>query len=241
MAGFTGASPIITDGLVFAVDAANYESYPGSGTTWTDLAGSNNGTLTNGPTFDSGNGGSIVFDGADDYISAGTAANFVPTGNMTLSAWINIDNYDSCIYMVPDSTGGNEMIFWVAPSSNGSFYVGKRLASTFNNSVGSSGNWAQNNTNIPLNTWTNVVLVRNGGDVSYYVNGSSDGGGTRPSNTLSYASGQPLYIGTDTDGGSFTRGNFFDGKMASGKIYNRILTTTEILQNYNALKSRFNL
>jgi len=59
MAGFTGASPIITDGLVFAVDAANYKSYQGSGTTWTDLASSNNGTLTNGPTFDSGNGGSI--------------------------------------------------------------------------------------------------------------------------------------------------------------------------------------
>ena len=60
---FNYSPKTVTDGLVFAVDAANKKSYPGSGTTWTDLAGSNDGTLTNGPTFDSGNGGSIDFDG----------------------------------------------------------------------------------------------------------------------------------------------------------------------------------
>ena len=65
---FNYSPKIVTDGLVFAVDAANKKSYPGSGTTWTDLAGSNDGTLTNGPTFDSGDGGSIVFDGTDDYV-----------------------------------------------------------------------------------------------------------------------------------------------------------------------------
>ena len=59
---------IVTDGLVFYVDAANENSYPGSGTTWTDLAGSDDGTLTNGPTFDSGNAGSIVFDGVNRTI-----------------------------------------------------------------------------------------------------------------------------------------------------------------------------
>ena len=58
----THSPRIITDGLVLCLDAANKQSYPGSGTVWTDLAGSNNGTLTNGPTFSSANGGSIVFD-----------------------------------------------------------------------------------------------------------------------------------------------------------------------------------
>ena len=76
MGTFGGAQPIVTDGLVFAVDAANYESYPGSGTTWTDLAGSNDGTLTNGPTFDSGNGGSIAFDGSDDKVTFSSAPSF---------------------------------------------------------------------------------------------------------------------------------------------------------------------
>ena len=56
-----GGPDIIQDGLVFAVDAANKKSYTSGSSTWVDLAGSNNGTLTNGPTFDSGNGGSIVF------------------------------------------------------------------------------------------------------------------------------------------------------------------------------------
>jgi len=81
MGTFGGAQPIVTDGLVFAVDAANYESYPGSGTTWSDLVGSNNGTLINGPTFDSGNGGSIVFDGTNDYIDCGNPTELQLTGD----------------------------------------------------------------------------------------------------------------------------------------------------------------
>ena len=60
---------IITDGLVLCLDAANKLSYPGSGDVWTDLAGSNNGALTNGPTFSSANGGNINFDGTNDYCS----------------------------------------------------------------------------------------------------------------------------------------------------------------------------
>ncbi len=80
---------IITDGLVLALDAANQKSYPGSGTTWSDLSGNgNNGTLTNGPTFDSGNNGSIIFDGVDDYITTGTTPSQLQ-GNpsFTVSGW----------------------------------------------------------------------------------------------------------------------------------------------------------
>jgi hypothetical protein len=69
---------IVTDGLVFYVDAGNEDSYAGSGTTWTDLVGSNNGTLTNGPTYDLGNGGSIDFDGSDDYAAFSSSATLVP-------------------------------------------------------------------------------------------------------------------------------------------------------------------
>ena len=69
---FNYSPNIITDGLVLYLDAANTKSYPGSGTTWRDLSKSQlNGTLTNGPTFNSSNGGSIVFDGVDDYVNLG--------------------------------------------------------------------------------------------------------------------------------------------------------------------------
>jgi hypothetical protein len=69
MAVFKNSSPIVTDGLVLYLDAGNVKSYPTTGTTWTDLVGVNNGVLTNGPTFNPSNGGSIVFDGTNDYVN----------------------------------------------------------------------------------------------------------------------------------------------------------------------------
>lgn len=69
MSGQIGYRDTITNGLILNLDAANYKSYPGSNTTWTDLSGyRNNGTLTNGPTFSTLNGGGITFDGVDDYV-----------------------------------------------------------------------------------------------------------------------------------------------------------------------------
>jgi len=229
---------IVTDGLVFYVDAANGLSYAGSGTTWTDLIGGIDGTLTNGPTFDSGNGGSIVFDGANDYAEMGTATDFLPTNDMTIDVWINIDAYDSCICMSPDPSGGNEMIFYI-PSSTNSTWVNKRLSCTFDNSNGASGAWPTSSTDIPLSTWTHVCLVRDGATARFYYNGVADGTGTRGTGSLAYASGQPLYVGLDTDGAGFTKGNYFDGKMSNFKIYDRALSASEVLQNYNALKNRF--
>ena len=64
--GLSHSPRIVTDGLVFCLDAANIRSYPGTGTTWTDLKGGNEGTLTNGPTFSSDNAGSISTDGSND-------------------------------------------------------------------------------------------------------------------------------------------------------------------------------
>ena len=229
---------VVEDGLVFYVDASNANSYPGSGTNFADLAGSNDGTLTNGATFDSNNGGSIVLDGTNDYVSAGTASDFMPTNDMTIDAWINIDAYDSTICMSPNSSGGNEVIFYIATSTTSTF-TAKKLSCTFDNSDGASGSWPASNTDVPLSTWVHACLVRDGATARFYYNGAADGTGTRGTGTLSYASGQPLYIGLDTDGTGYTQGNFFDGKIAAVKIYNRALSASEILQNYNALKNRF--
>lgn len=229
---------IVTDGLVSYVDAANSLSYPGSGTAWDDLIDSNDATLTNGPTFDSGDGGSIVFDGVNDYVDMGTATDFVPNNNMTVDVWININKYDAAICMSPDPAGGNEMIFYI-PTTTNVTYESKKLTCNFNNSSGASGAWPTGSTDIPLNTWVHVCLVRDGATCRFYYNGVADGTGTRGTGTLSYATGQPLYLGTDVDGRSFTKGNYFGGKMSNFKIYNRALSASEILQNYNATKNRF--
>ena len=85
---------IVTDGLVLCLDAADKKSYPGSGTTWTDRSGNgNNSTLTNGPTFDSANGGSIVFDGSDD-ISL-TTSNLTITGDQSIETFLKFNSLDS--------------------------------------------------------------------------------------------------------------------------------------------------
>ena len=79
----------VTDGLLLSFDAANTKSYPKSGTTWSDLSGNGNtGTLTNGPTFNSANGGSIVFDGVDDYVNVANASS-LNSSAQTISVWYN--------------------------------------------------------------------------------------------------------------------------------------------------------
>ena len=84
-----GAS-IVRNGLVLYLDAANPKSYPGSGTTWKDLSGNgNNGTLVNGPTFNSANGGSIVFDGTNDYVITTNLLNPTTNPNESVFVWFN--------------------------------------------------------------------------------------------------------------------------------------------------------
>ena len=68
----SGGPDIVENGLVLHLDAADTNSYPGSGTLWTDLSGNgNNGTLTNGPAYSSNNKGYFSFDGTDDYVDTG--------------------------------------------------------------------------------------------------------------------------------------------------------------------------
>ena len=115
--GVHGGPDIVTDGLVFATDAANKQSYIGSGTSWNDIIGTNNGTLTNSPVFNSDNGGNIDFDGSDDYVSLGTTLGNSFT-SMTISAWVNPEQLTQTngqryyiIHGDDNSSGGNESIF----------------------------------------------------------------------------------------------------------------------------------
>ena len=99
----------ITDGLVLCLDAANSKSYPGSGTTWTDLSGNgNNGTLVNGPTYSSSNGGSLVFDGTNDYITS----SFATTSGqaVTYSGWLY--STETVTYRNFVDSAARPMIWW---------------------------------------------------------------------------------------------------------------------------------
>lgn len=92
--GINHQGPIVTDGLVLCLDAANPKSYPGSGTAWMDLSGNgNNGTLTNGPTYNSGNKGSIVFDGVNDYVRTNYQLQQLTFNQFSVSSWCNSSNF----------------------------------------------------------------------------------------------------------------------------------------------------
>ena len=122
MSGKSGPD-IVENGLVLCLDAANKLSYPRTGTSWTDLSGNSyNGTLTNGPTFNAGNLGSIVFDGVDDYVdtvNTGTTFQFSNT-TFTLSLWVKTN-----------AVSGN-LISKGATASTGGWLVGLNSNGTFN-------------------------------------------------------------------------------------------------------------
>ena len=206
---------IVMNNLVLCLDAGNSKSYPGSGTTWYNLIpGGVNGTLTNGPTYSSANGGVIALDGVNDYID-------VP---------INLTNTNYTIM------GAARYVV-----------VGGRTFS------GQSNNWI-------MGHWSNSTQ-------NYYAEGWVSGAGTGPSDTnwRIYAttgnySGDSwgLYVngvlnaGPNSEGSNGPNG-FSIGRYAPGNnqysnshisfliCYNRVLTATEIQQNYNALKGRFSI
>ena len=215
----TISSGIVTDGLVLWLDASNKPSYPGSGTTWTDLSGNNNnGTLTNGPTFNSDNGGSMVFDGVNDYVS-----NTMPNPG---SVPITFD-------------------FWM--NSNTSTPVGLFDTAPYNPSVlrnYGAGNieWWNSNPTVSLGvsalTWTNITIefsFTTNRTIKYYRNGNLITTATgSASSTFAWTS---LIFGNINEGSA----GWYSGKISTIKIYNRALSAGEVLQNFNALKSRFGL
>ena len=115
---------IVTDSIVLTIDAGNRNSYIGSGTNWNDLSGNaSNGTLTNGPTFNSSNIGSIVFDGVDDFV---TGTNVVISSQATLLVWFKTSNaqVNKWLFSMPfDSTGANGFDIYLTTGGVGSYCI----------------------------------------------------------------------------------------------------------------------
>jgi hypothetical protein len=214
---------IVRTGLVLDLDAGMNSSYSGSGEIWTDLSGnSNTGTLTNGPTYSSANGGSIVFDGSNDYVSIPNALSSISGSNShTFSFWFNASNLSTD--KIPFSSG-----------LAGNYYI-ELTSSVFYVQIGSS--YRTYSLSTSTNTWYNVCFVKNGindaGDL--YINSSlkSSYAGSITSTPSGLSS---LFLGR-----YFNVGYAFPGNIAQVSIYNRALSAAEISQNYNALKHRFGL
>lgn len=219
---------IVTDGLILALDAGDRASYPGAGTAWNDLSGnSNNGTLTNGPTFNANDGGSIAFDGVDDYALSGSS---VTLGNtFTINAFVKLagSNNDTCI--VGSNANGSDNWFGIMGVNNVIYATYTEYQDV--NNLATYGA-----TILSYDRWYYLSMVVNVSTVTVYLNGILDGSSTR---SFTIASWNDIYtIGRRSS--SFAQ-RYFYGNVANVTFYNRVLTTTEILQNYNATKSRFKL
>jgi hypothetical protein len=234
---------IVTNGLVLFLDANNTNSYPGSGTSWYDLSGNGNtGTLTNGPTFSSANGGSILFDGTNDYTI--TTLNATPLLNissqLTIDVWIKSTT-------LANASHGDGIISKGTSSDNNSSIYELLLVSDLTKSypffrIYTSTTYSHNPSNIPieLNNIYNVVCTYDGVNMKIYINGQISGtqssaSGTLQSNTQQLCIGvrHPLLFNVN----SFD--SWFNGNVYSTKIYNRALSATEALQNFQATRTRF--
>jgi len=234
---------IVTDGLVLCLDAADRNSYVSGSTTWFDVAGSNNGTLTNGPTFNTGSGGSIVFDGADDYINIphNSAFNF-GSGAFTISLVISSNQLKTFTAYI--KKGGpvewqNSPAGWYASSGNGGgdlswYWV--FADGTQHTEIVPFSTFSKSNDTFPLNFFT--ITRDSSGAFARSWNGAYETISTvpiinTPTWTASFDNSSDIRIGRSQ--------NYLNGSVAICRIYNRSLSQTEVLQNYNAQKSRFGL
>ena len=215
-------APIVTDGLVFAVDANNIVSYPKSGTTAYSLTGSLTGTLTNGVGYLPNNGGTWNFDGTDDYIDCGNSSVFNFT-NTTISCWFR-KSKDSLYKGLVDK-GRDGYGAW-------SLNVDEIYSTaTFKANISGTARAITALSAYDENAWTNVVGVFDGTNLMIYQNGVL-------SNSASYP-GSMNTNSTSVRIGAANDGLYYNGEIANTKIYNRALSASEILQNYQAEQYRF--
>lgn len=247
MSCVSGPNYIVEEGMLLYLDASNARSYSGSGTTWYDLSGYNrHATLQNSLPFSSVNSGCFDFTAAsahcvtiphDDDISAQVFDN---SSNFTFIVWAAFDFVQNYGVLVQKSNGGN----W-SNTTNGIWVYtsGVRCVSGCSISGNPSGGYTVVTypiANLNATRWYQYAFTGDGTKGSMYVNGNlylyynfSNLTLTREANT------SQIIIGGAQDSRDTTSTNGYDGKVAGLSIYNRGLTASEILQNYNATKSRF--
>lgn len=222
---------IVTDGLVFYVDAANDNSYPGSGTTWSDMVGGANATLYNTPTYSSENGGYISFDGVNE--GAQTTSGTLLNPPITVDAWVKpqTSSSDGAVVSNFRQPTDESFLLWWDVGGTPNFVA---LAFT---SVSTTVRTSESTTRGTVNAWNHVAATLDTTSLKIYLNSVLQE--TVATGSVYSPTGYRVGIGADYYGSPGTTSRNLNGDVAAVKIYNRVLTAAEILQNYNALKNRF--
>lgn len=222
----TSGPDTVTDGLILYLDAINERSYPenvpGGSLNflgWGDISGNgNNGDLDNMVLGNNESGGGIVFDGTNDYVDMGDKFD-IATG--TFDFWFNLDNSPAST----DRIWGKNQNFECRWTATPEFVV----------DLGATSSITSTKTNWSAGQWYNITLTWNSSSnvSTLYVQGAQDTTGTATS---------PVGLtGNFRIGSSLDNNAYMDGKVAIFKIYDRVLSATEVAQNYNAVKTRFGL
>ena len=225
---------IITDGLVLNLDAGNTLSYPGTGTDWFDLTSNNNdATLINGASYITDGGGSISFDGVNDFIQVGQISNVTTT--TYISAWIKLGSLtdDYRIFGFGNGSSNTFQLIFEGDATN------KPLGlNTYNNDL-----YGIDTTQVDYtNGWFNVTIGLHSNDFSstkIYINGNNIQTSQKLGTSINRVFNNTFTIGTLQ--WNLASGWYFNGQISDVKIYNKTLTDSEVLQNYNATKGRFGL
>jgi hypothetical protein len=220
------ANKIITNGLVLYVDAANKASYSGYNNTWNDISKNGTiGTLVQNPTFNSANGGYLTFNGTNQSVNGVDSKgllNVGASGSVTIEAFVSPTVINSYFFSYGYNTGGAFVSYAIGISSTFTTAIQTGVTSTYGGSI-------------PSNQWTSVTVSLGTGGYRY-INGS-------PISSVSDLTATPA----DTNGywsiGALnsSNSNLFTGRIACVRVYNRVLSAAEVLQNYNATKDRFGL
>lgn len=222
------ASGIITDNLIVHFDAANPSSYPGTGTTWTDLvAPTTNGTLVNGVGFENN---ALIFDGVDDYISLG---NTIQPQYLTIDQWLYLDDWnDTSRRPISISNAQGDGFVLLVREGVLLFRVRPVGASTFLD---------VQYTLPPMTGWHHVGATFDGTRSKIYLNGDLLAESAPiTSNPISYLTSN-LYIGIESAGSTIDNQAFYywSGGIAQTRIYSQALSEAQIATNYSATKSGF--
>ena len=223
---------IVTSGLVMCLDAGNPRSYAGSGTTVTDVTGTNNnGILTNSPTYTSGVNGYFTFDGVDDSLIVSNSSS-LKNNNITID----------CVIKNNSSLSGDIIQFGVGSGSYSQYYLrsfgGNTYWDWFPTNTAFYGEAAVANASyFPAGTWKNVVVTGSSdGTVQMFINGVSVGGPTRTA-TPAVSTWTPANL---TIGG-YTWDGYTTASFGYVKIYNIVLSESQVLQNFNAIRGRYGI
>jgi len=222
---------IVTSGLTYLLDGGFIPSYPRTGTTWSDLSGNGNSTsLVNGPTFNSSNDGSIVFDGVNEYGLTANLLNPTTFPNESVFVWFYPTSAGQIVSELGQATidtGWHDSNIEISTGGTISFAT---WSGSLTNKVVSTAK--------SFNTWYQLGFTYSGTTLTAYINGASIG-----TTTFTRQTTTSLYFGLcaiDSVTNMGTAG-YAGGRMGNFMFYNRGLSSSEVLQNYNAQKTRFGL